>query len=111
MFTVVVEAHFDTDEELPLEEVYCLPLFGIQPNLSLLEARAWLLKRMNYTGLLLLETGRRTGEFRRCGMFETRWEGAKLLEKALQTTSENAASSGIPFEQTKDGNQFVLTIV
>jgi hypothetical protein len=44
-------------------------------------------------------------------MFETRWEGAKLLEKALQTTSENAASSGIPFEQTKDENQFVLTIV
>jgi hypothetical protein len=57
MFAVVVEAHFDTGEELPLEEVYCLPLFGIQPKLSLLEARAWLLKRMNYTGLLLLETG------------------------------------------------------
>jgi hypothetical protein len=66
---------------------------------------------MEYTGLLLLETGRRTGEFRRCGMFETRRAGAKLLENALQTTSENAASSGIPFEKTKDGNLFVLTIV
>jgi hypothetical protein len=44
-------------------------------------------------------------------MFETRREGAKLLEKALKTTSEKAASSGIPFEQAKDGNQFILTIV
>lgn len=75
--TVVVAAYFDTDEELPLEDVYLLPLFGIQYKLRLLGARAWLPHPMDYTGLLLLETGRRTGESRRCGMFETRWEGAK----------------------------------
>jgi hypothetical protein len=110
-FTVVVAAYFDADEELPLEDVYLLPLFGIQHKLRLLEARAWLPNPMDYTGLLVVETGRRTGEFRLCGMFESRWEGAKLPEKALQTTSENPASSGNPFEQTEDGNQFVLTIV
>ncbi|KAH8777052.1 hypothetical protein F5882DRAFT_503069 [Hyaloscypha sp. PMI_1271] len=71
-FTVVVAAYFDTNEEPPLEEVYCLPLFGIQYKLRLLEARAWLLNPMDYSGLLLLETGRGTGEFRRCGMFEIR---------------------------------------
>jgi hypothetical protein len=96
-FTVVLAAYFDTGEESPLEEVYCLPLFEIQYKLRLVEARAWLPNPMDYSGLLLLETGRRTGEFRHCGMFETRREGAKLLEKALKTTSENAASSGIPF--------------
>jgi hypothetical protein len=81
-FTVVVAAYFDTDEELPLEEVYHLPLFGIQYKLRLLEARAWFPNPMDYTGLLVVETRRRTGEFRRCGMFETRWEEAKLLEKS-----------------------------
>ena len=110
-FAVVVAAYFDTDDELPLDEVYCLPMFGTKPKLWLLEARAWVLNRMEYTGLLLLKTGRRPGEFRRCGMFETRSKGAKLLEKALKTTSENAAISEIPFEKSKDGNKFVITIV
>jgi hypothetical protein len=80
-FTVVVAAYFDTNEELPLEEVYRLPLSEIQYKLWLLEARAWLPNPMGYTGLLLVDIGRRTGKFRRCGMFETRWGGAKLLEK------------------------------
>jgi hypothetical protein len=112
---VLVAAFFDTHKELRLEQVYCLPLFSF-PTLdaglnSPSEAQIRLFRRKDVTGLLLIEMGRKAGEFRRCGMFETQWKGLNLLKTALKDTCNDAANSGIPFEKTKNGNQFVITIV
>jgi hypothetical protein len=120
---VIVGASFDTDEELPLEQIYCLPLFKFEssdPHVEwwqfdaidgLLDVADRLLGKRDVAGLLLLQTGRKPGEFRRCGIFRTEWGNVKTLKAALNNTSEEAASSGIPFQKTRHGNEFVITVV
>jgi hypothetical protein len=111
----LASAFFDTNKELRLEQIYCLPLFNFPTHNygwnRLSKAQARILRRRDVAGLLLIETGRKPGEFKRCGMFETHWRVGKVLNEALENTSNNAGSSGIPFEETKDGKEFIITIV
>lgn len=108
--SILVAAFFDRHEALPLEQIYCLPLFMLYEQV-LIRSRDRLHKRKDVTGLLLLQTERKPGEFRRCGMFETSWQNVKPLRAALKKFSKEAVSSGIPFRKTWRGNEFVITII
>lgn len=71
-----------------------------------------LLGRMDLCGLLLLPTGRKTGEFRRCGMFVVQHgDDTKRLRRELKDFCAKAGETGLPFDKGKHGNEFLVTIV
>jgi ligand-binding SRPBCC domain-containing protein len=101
---------FDTSDEVPKEEIYWLPLLYMHP----VSRHSRILRRPdNAHGLVLLLADRKKGEFRRCGVFDSSYhsKSQRALQKALKRSALDAETSGLPYEKTVRGNEFIITII
>jgi hypothetical protein len=64
-----------------------------------------------WAGLILLPTGRKSGEFRRCGTFDVSFLETKIFKSALDAFARDAPQSGLPYQNVKGVNQFIVTII
>lgn len=78
------------------------------------ESISKLLAHMDICGLMLFSAGRKSGDFRHCGMFTTLY-GSDIkkakLQHELKAFCKTVKKKGLPFEKTRNGDAFVVTII